>query len=607
MTWWLDRRSWNPVTLLVVLFWSHASVAASQPTRRFENPQERGYNVDVCLRWGAECGKPAADAFCRRNGFRDAEVWEIADNIGATRPTITLADQRVCNQPQCDGFKSITCRAPLQRSDDVKPPSQARPLPPEHAPSVALVPRPLVPDPVPSVALVQYLPARGYDPEYLCWAIDTHGSANSAKGQRVRTCGGSGGGDGLLDIAGGLGSAFIDGMGGLIELGSPVVDWAASTYNSAKATAVGAVVDALKNTTGCGGACQWAVGAAVDAGMMAMGMPPSLPNFDQLVKQLENQGIDALADAAVAAAASQGVTIPKEVAKAAIVKLKNAAAAATLSGPGGASVRYRPDPALAYRPAAMLFEAKSFEVNRTTPALTLRVTSRTTNINLEFGPATVNVQTGFEPAEVFVPALQPRTSIRFVVPLTPRVDPHRWLAIREEALELYKKAHIDKCKAPASFTPEAMPGYEAYKKCKEAQSAEAAKLMQAYAKLFTASNTTRDEWRVAYTSPEMVFDATLQSKVPIRATVLRCPPKSSTCTAEFTEPSWQGHRADFCLFFGKSCGEPAAKMFCALMGYSRLVQGIQAPNLGSTMTLGDRKSCDQPTCAGFQRIVCGQQ
>jgi hypothetical protein len=76
---------------------------------KFDAPRANGYRVDACRSWGQGCGKEAADAFCRLNTFESAAAFEIDPHIGTKTPTMTIEDKKVCNQPQCDGFKSITC------------------------------------------------------------------------------------------------------------------------------------------------------------------------------------------------------------------------------------------------------------------------------------------------------------------------------------------------------------------------------------------------------------------------------------------------------------------------------------------------------------------
>lgn len=62
--------------------------------------------LDWCREFGTNCGKPAADAFCHYHGYRTATKFEQAPDIGYTA---TFTEQKVCNNPSCDGFKTIEC------------------------------------------------------------------------------------------------------------------------------------------------------------------------------------------------------------------------------------------------------------------------------------------------------------------------------------------------------------------------------------------------------------------------------------------------------------------------------------------------------------------
>lgn len=106
-----------------------------------------------------------------------------------------------------------------------------------------------------------------------------------------------------------IGNAFLDAFTSLFEFVRETVNWAAAQYNEAKSAALGAVVSALKDVTGCGDICQSVVSTTFDAGLAAAGMPPSLPDFDKLVADLEEGGIDALAETMTQAAAAQGVPL----------------------------------------------------------------------------------------------------------------------------------------------------------------------------------------------------------------------------------------------------------------------------------------------------------
>lgn len=90
-------------------FFATSPTLEADSSRTFENASWEGFRVDYCESWGQRCGQPAADAFCRLAGFDRAEAFSKADNIGASSPTRTLSDRRVCNASNCDGFSSISC------------------------------------------------------------------------------------------------------------------------------------------------------------------------------------------------------------------------------------------------------------------------------------------------------------------------------------------------------------------------------------------------------------------------------------------------------------------------------------------------------------------
>lgn len=79
-------------------------------TKTFPNPSVGAHRLDACLNWGTGCGQPAADTFCKRNGFKSARSFQLAHNIGARTPTLVVGDNKVCNVADCDGFSSIVCQ-----------------------------------------------------------------------------------------------------------------------------------------------------------------------------------------------------------------------------------------------------------------------------------------------------------------------------------------------------------------------------------------------------------------------------------------------------------------------------------------------------------------
>lgn len=64
------------------------------------------YQVDWCLHWGSECGKPAADEYCRRTGHAGGA---LSFHTAPMRPTVVMGDNRICDQPICNGFTDVTC------------------------------------------------------------------------------------------------------------------------------------------------------------------------------------------------------------------------------------------------------------------------------------------------------------------------------------------------------------------------------------------------------------------------------------------------------------------------------------------------------------------
>lgn len=110
------------VVISAVVFTFMASASAlAQETTTFENPMvDEGHRLDLCLSWGADCGEPAATAFCEAEGYETAARWEVASDIGDRTPTKTLQDGLVCDEGFCDGFSSVTCEAPAATLVQVK-------------------------------------------------------------------------------------------------------------------------------------------------------------------------------------------------------------------------------------------------------------------------------------------------------------------------------------------------------------------------------------------------------------------------------------------------------------------------------------------------------
>jgi hypothetical protein len=67
--------------------------------------------LDYCRVWAGECGKPAADAYCRSLGSHmgDAHTFNKAEDIGRQRPTVVISNRQKCKGAHCDGFYIVVC------------------------------------------------------------------------------------------------------------------------------------------------------------------------------------------------------------------------------------------------------------------------------------------------------------------------------------------------------------------------------------------------------------------------------------------------------------------------------------------------------------------
>ena len=87
-----------------------AGGTASAVEQIFPKPKQGPNRLDWCLNWGTDCGKPAADAFCKAKGFDNSAGFNMAADIGALTPTRLITTGAVCDEAYCDGFTFIKCQ-----------------------------------------------------------------------------------------------------------------------------------------------------------------------------------------------------------------------------------------------------------------------------------------------------------------------------------------------------------------------------------------------------------------------------------------------------------------------------------------------------------------
>jgi hypothetical protein len=84
----------------------HASV------RNYFAPELDGFRLASCLAGNEGCGKPAADAYCRAQGYETAVLFQRE----AAAETVTHGDGGRCSGPNCVAFRQIKCQSPLEAS-----------------------------------------------------------------------------------------------------------------------------------------------------------------------------------------------------------------------------------------------------------------------------------------------------------------------------------------------------------------------------------------------------------------------------------------------------------------------------------------------------------
>jgi hypothetical protein len=77
---------------------AHATV------RNFFAPEVNGQRLDSCLTGASDCGKPAADAFCKKEGYDNAVLFQREPVMASLR-----LDGGSCTGASCKSFKQIKC------------------------------------------------------------------------------------------------------------------------------------------------------------------------------------------------------------------------------------------------------------------------------------------------------------------------------------------------------------------------------------------------------------------------------------------------------------------------------------------------------------------
>lgn len=73
----------------------------------YKSPKIKGYALDICREWGKNCGKPAADAFCKSKGHKRSLSYKVRKN---TPPTKIIRGGGICVENYCDRISKVICK-----------------------------------------------------------------------------------------------------------------------------------------------------------------------------------------------------------------------------------------------------------------------------------------------------------------------------------------------------------------------------------------------------------------------------------------------------------------------------------------------------------------
>jgi len=145
---------------------------------------------------------------------------------------------------------------------------------------------------------------------------------------------------------------FKDAVGDVFNAIKSAVDWVAEAYEDIKAAAVSFVANDLLH---CGNPCVVALSAGLDYGLMSIGLPPELPDFNKLVEMGKGNLKEIIAAEAADLAAQAGVpaAVADRMTKEVTDRLVDRVAAEIKNPAKHASGGFwlQPDPDYDYRPA----------------------------------------------------------------------------------------------------------------------------------------------------------------------------------------------------------------------------------------------------------------
>ena len=249
----------------------------------------------------------------------------------------------------------------------------------------------------------EYRPVQAYTLDWQCWVKATQNfPAGSMFGQMSK-----GGLVNICDNDDGPVDQFIETVGGFVDLLKSVVNGVSSAFDSLKSVAVSGIASAV----GCSDDwCKALISAGLNAGLVALGMPPDLPDFDALQAMGEDYLVETIAQEV---AAKTGMPGAEEATKLAVKEMIDKGKQAADSGGGGSSKLWIPDDGHQYKPLLVTVSVSNPGAANT-PAMYLQITEAGTR---------------YEDATLPIPSLKSNQSIKIKIALNPTKDPKAWMAL----------------------------------------------------------------------------------------------------------------------------------------------------------------------------------
>jgi hypothetical protein len=253
----------------------------------------------------------------------------------------------------------------------------------------------------PVATFAGYTPVRPYNFQWSCHVVYTfdHPLGFFHKGDKANIC------DDGSDIVGDVLEAFAD----VFEFVADFVDWVSDTYSDLKSEVASQVAGTLQDFgVPCNETC---ASIALNAALAAAGMPPELPDVEQLQAMGEGYAVDALANYAEA---QTGVEVPeaaRDAMREQLHEMIDQAAENTFSG-GAGSALYIPDVTYQFHG----------------PIVVMDVANPSNQYVSMTDPLRVEDQTGrYHTETFFIPPIKPGSSFRIALTLKPFQDPKAWM------------------------------------------------------------------------------------------------------------------------------------------------------------------------------------